>query len=138
MVSNSSTAANQTITNEQQPLPGINHVKNDSNVGKEMTIDTTMKQERQPSKLAATLKQLDQYKMIRQQKNLENSSTEQQDAIEHNSTATNKSQQDEIEKEKLRKVIVQRIYHIFFQHLSPCGQNPIFYYELATKSLTVR
>lgn len=105
MVSNSSTAANQTITNEQQPLPGINHVKNDSNAGKEMTIDPTMKQERQPSKLAATLKQLDQYKMIRQQKNLENSSTEQQDAIEHNSTATNKSQQDEIEKEKLRKVL---------------------------------
>ena len=138
MVSNSSTAANQTITNEQQPLPGINHVKNDSNVGKEMTVDPTMKQERQPSKLAATLKQLDQYKMIRQQKNLENSSTEQQYAIEHNSTATNKSQQDEIEKEKLRKVIVQRIYHIFFQHLSPCGQNPISYYEVATKSLTVR
>ncbi|CAH3120964.1 unnamed protein product, partial [Pocillopora meandrina] len=112
MVSNSSTAANQTITNEQQPLPGINHVKNDSNVGKEMTVDPTMKQERQPSKLVATLKQLDQYKMIRQQKNLENSSTEQQDAIEHNSTATNKSQQDEIEKEKLRKDIRRKLYSL--------------------------
>lgn len=112
MVSNSSTAANQTITNEQQPLPGINHVKNDSNVGKEMTVDPTMKQERQPSKLAATLKQLDQYKMICQQKNLENSSTEQQHAIEHNSTATNKSQQDEIEKEKLRKDIRRKLYSL--------------------------
>ena len=103
-----------------------------------MTIDPTMKQERQPSKLVATLKQLDQYKMIRQQKNLENNGTEQQDAVEHNSTATNKSQQDEIEKEKLRKVIVPRIYHIFFQYLSPCGQNPISHFELATKSLIVR
>lgn len=114
MGSDSSTAANQTITNKVQPLPGVKQVKHDSNVGKEMTIGPPMKKEGNPSKLAATLKQLEQYKMIRQQSNLENGGTEQQDTIKHNSTATNKSQQDEIEKEKLRKVIVPGFYLCIF------------------------
>lgn len=112
MGSDSATAANKTITNKVQPLPGIKQVKHDLNVGKEMTISPPMKQEGNTSKLAATLKQLDQYKMIRQQSNLENGGTELQDVIKHNSTATNKSQQDEIEKEKLRKDIRRKLFSL--------------------------
>ncbi|XP_022785505.1 collagen alpha-1(XII) chain-like isoform X2 [Stylophora pistillata] len=112
MGSDSATAANKTITNKVQPLPGIKQVKHDLNVGKEMTVSPPMKQEGNTSKLAATLKQLDQYKMIRQQSNLENGGTELQDVIKHNSTATNKSQQDEIEKEKLRKDIRRKLYSL--------------------------
>ena len=89
---NSATADNKEpiiSRNKDQQLPRIQQAKQDEHVihGKQLNPD---KQE-QKNKLAATLKQLDQYEHIRKQGTSEGSSQERE---------------DEIEKEKIRKVTV--------------------------------
>lgn len=70
-------------TSKVQHLPKINQVKQE----KQINPDT----QPQKNKLAATLKQLDQYKLIRKQSSSEESSQQQE---------------DEIENEKIRKVTI--------------------------------
>ena len=120
MVHNSHTANKKAITKKVQQLPRIQKVKQDAQVNKEKTIDPDMKQGERTNKLAATLKQLDQYKMIHKQGNSEESSQQEQQQDEtkqqDNSTITSKAQQDAIEKEKLRKVTVCRKNRSFCYH----------------------
>jgi len=74
-------------TNKDQQLPRIKQTKEDDQVINEKQLNPD--KQGQKSKLAATLKQLDQYEQIRKQANSQGSS--QQD-------------EDENEKEKIRKV----------------------------------
>lgn len=84
-----------TADNKDQQLPRIQQAKQDEHVihGKQLNPD---KQE-QKNKLAATLKQLDQYEHIRKQGTSEGSSQERE---------------DEIEKEKIRKDIRIKLYSL--------------------------
>lgn len=76
-------------TNKDQQLPRIKQTRQDEQVNHEKQLNPD-KQE-QKNKLAATLKQLDQYELIRKQASSEGNSQQQE---------------DEAEKEKIRKVTV--------------------------------
>ena len=87
-------------TNKVQQLPIIQQIKQDVQVDQEKTLDPD-KQVHNNLKLAATLKQLDQFKLIRKQDSLEGSSLQQQDEPEKqdNSEGSSQQQQDETEKQ---------------------------------------
>ena len=89
---NSATADNKEPVisrNKDQQLPRIKQSKQDEHIIQDKRLNPD-KQE-QKNKLAATLKQLDQYEHIRKQ---------------GTSEGTSQQQEDEIEKEKIRKVTV--------------------------------
>ncbi|KAJ7385833.1 hypothetical protein OS493_013868 [Desmophyllum pertusum] len=86
-------------TNKVQQLPRIQQIKQDVQADQEKTLNAD--KQVQNNKLAATLKQLDQFKLIRKQDNLEGSSQQQQDKPEKqdNSEGSSQQQQDETEKQ---------------------------------------
>ena len=92
IVPNSSTPADKQpiiSTNKVQQLPNIKQTNQDEQANQEEQINQD--KQAQKNKLAATLKQLDQYKLIRKQSSSEDNS-QQQD--------------DDTENEKIRKVTV--------------------------------
>ena len=78
-------------TNKDQQLPSIKQTEKDGQVNQDHEKQINPDKQEQKNKLAATLKQLDQYALIRKQANSEGESQQQE---------------DEIEKEKIRKVTV--------------------------------